>query len=503
MPMKPALLILMLITIHDKVNCSNILVVTMPQGRSHGGSMLPLLAELVRQGHNVTIYMEQYGEAVNFGRGINQWYINITNHPSPHANDTFWKSIWHKNFDPTSLGLPFYYSSISCDYVLNEYKDDFLRISQYPWDLVLTDSLFAVCGYGLALLTKAKHVIMHTTSVEAAQGLAKGYARQYITSPPFCMPAENVRYNVKNFLDRLYLAYEWAVIWYVVAVAGNSYMQRALAPVVPKFDYMTFNKLSSLSLTDMPTQLYLPETRTNELFSYGAYCEPSGHLSGELVKFVTDHRSHGTIFLAFGTILDWTTAPKDQRNAFVEVLNQLSDYRIIWACRNCPPMKTKSHVKLLSWAPQRELLNHPLTKLFITHGGLKSVKEAICAKMPTLFMPVFGEQVRNAWLAKHHGFGQVINRFNVTVDHLLYLVRDLLTNQSYKKRAEKIRRYFEDAPLSPLQEGAFYIKRLLKYNGRMPEYFYTRSTNMGYIRYLNLDLILLIPAVIYSLLLIR
>lgn len=73
--------------------------------------------------------------------------------------------------------MPFYYSSISCGYVVTEHTDEFLRISKYPWDLVLTDSLFTACGYGLAQLIRANHVIVHTTSVEGAQGLAKGYAK--------------------------------------------------------------------------------------------------------------------------------------------------------------------------------------------------------------------------------------------------------------------------------------------------------------------------------------
>ncbi|VDK69608.1 unnamed protein product [Gongylonema pulchrum] len=73
--------------------------------------------------------------------------------------------------------MPFYHSSVSCNYVMTEHKDEFLRISKYPWDLILTDSLFSTSGYGLAQLSRANHVIMHTTSVEAAPGLAKGFAR--------------------------------------------------------------------------------------------------------------------------------------------------------------------------------------------------------------------------------------------------------------------------------------------------------------------------------------
>uniref|UniRef100_A0A183D5S3 glucuronosyltransferase n=1 Tax=Gongylonema pulchrum TaxID=637853 RepID=A0A183D5S3_9BILA len=226
-------------------------------------------------------------------------------------------------------------------------------------------------------------------------------------------------------------------------------------------------------------------------------------LTGEFADLVNDPKSRGTILLAFGTILNWKEAPAEQREAFAEALNKLPDYRIIWACRQCPAMNLGSHVRLLDWIPQQELLNHPRTKLFITHGGLKSLKEATCAKMPTLFLPIFGEQVRNSWLAYHHGFGQIINKFNVTADYLLSLIQDMLSNPSYKQNAEKLRSYFEDAPIPPLQEGAFKIKRLIKYGGRMPEYFYTRSINIDYIRYLNLDLILLIPSLTCLLLLVK
>lgn len=502
--MKAANVLSLVLFVVSPAQCSDILAATMPQGKSHAGSMVPLLAELARQGHNVTIYMEQYGEAINIGSGIKQWYINITNHPSPSAVDaSFKKAIWYRDFDPRALVMPFYYSSISCGYVVTEHTDEFLRISKYPWDLVLTDSLFTACGYGLAQLIRANHVIVHTTSVEGAQGLAKGYAKQYVTTPPFFMKTESFHYEVGKFLDRLYLTYEWFSVWFVIAVVANFYMQQSLAPVVPQFDFMSYNRLSSMSFTDMPSQLYHQESRTNELFLYGAYCTRFGNLTGEIADFVSDPNSRGTILLAFGTLLDWKEAPTERREAFAKALNQLQDYRIIWACRNCPKMKTGEHIRISSWAPQQELLNHPRTKLFITHGGLKSLKEAACSKMPTLFMPIFGEQVRNAWLGYHHGFGQIINKFNVTSDYLLSLIQEMLTNPSYKQRAEKLRGYFEDAPIPPLQEGAFKIKRLIKYGGRMPEYFYTRSTNFSYIRYLNLDLFLLIPTVIYILFLIK
>lgn len=37
-------------------------------------------------------------------------------------------------------------------------------------------------------------------------------------------------------------------------------------------------------------------------------------------------------------------------------------------------IKMKENVRILEWAPQIEILNHNKTKVFISHGGLKSVK---------------------------------------------------------------------------------------------------------------------------------
>lgn len=54
--------------------------------------------------------------------------------------------------------------------------------------------------------------------------------------------------------------------------------------------------------------------------------------------------------------------------------------------------------------------------------------------------------------------------------------------------------------MQPLKEGAFKLNRLLKYGGRMPEYFYTRSSDFTLMRYFNLDLIVILPAILYTLL---
>lgn len=73
--------------------------------------------------------------------------------------------------------MPFYFSSISCNYVLMEHKKELLQIVNHSWDIILTDSLFSTCGYAIALLSNAKYVLMHSTDVEDGHAMAKSYAR--------------------------------------------------------------------------------------------------------------------------------------------------------------------------------------------------------------------------------------------------------------------------------------------------------------------------------------
>lgn len=110
-----------------------------------------------------------------------------------------------------------------------------------------------------------------------------------------------------------------------------------------------------------------------QLFISGSYCEESGELATDFLEFVADPRSNGTIVLAFGTVLNWQKAPKEKLDAFVDAMNSLKQYRIIWAY-NGPKKNVAKHIFMTKWIPQRELLSHPKTVLFITHGGLKRLQ---------------------------------------------------------------------------------------------------------------------------------
>ena len=78
----------------------------------------------------------------------------------------------------------------------------------------------------------------------------------------------------------------------------------------------------------------------------------------------------GTIYIAFGSLILLDMAPEDFLKSIFDALEELDEYRIIFSY-NGPPRKTKAHIFLTTWAPQKEILSHPKTRAYFTHGGLK------------------------------------------------------------------------------------------------------------------------------------
>ncbi|KAJ3702924.1 hypothetical protein LUZ61_006629 [Rhynchospora tenuis] len=62
---------------------------------------------------------------------------------------------------------------------------------------------------------------------------------------------------------------------------------------------------------------------------------------------------------------------------------------------------TSGNGKIVSWAPQREVLAHKAVGAFWTHNGWNSTLEAICEGVPMICRPQFSDQMGNARYVTH------------------------------------------------------------------------------------------------------
>jgi MGT family glycosyltransferase len=88
---------------------------------------------------------------------------------------------------------------------------------------------------------------------------------------------------------------------------------------------------------------------------------------------------------------------------------------------------------VVPYAPQRELLRRSL--LFITHAGLNSALEALAEGVPTIALPVTNDQPGVAARLAYAGAGQMLSLTDLSAERLSELVRHVLAEPSYRRRA--------------------------------------------------------------------
>uniref|UniRef100_A0A914WEC8 UDP-glucuronosyltransferase n=1 Tax=Plectus sambesii TaxID=2011161 RepID=A0A914WEC8_9BILA len=480
-------------------NAAKILLTTMPQGRSHAGTFMPLMHRLVEDGHEVTVFFEIFRPELPLGGGVKENLILIKGDDMSVDNDpVFTNLIWSGSMRGITIAIPFYQASKTCSALLENQPEDFYRLSNQTFDLFLTDSLFSPCGYALALLSKKPYVMMHSSDLEPVYSYLKGYGRNYGTVAPFSIAYEYPEFDVDKLYDRFGALVDFLETTFSAIVPANYFMQRAINPIVDnRYSLNTYVSQSSFSFYDMPESVAWPMPGANDLVSFGAHCKTAQPLKDEFERFVADAKSKGTILIAFGTICNWEFAPKRIVDAFVDALNRLSEYRIIWGYKGPKLDGLKSHVMVHPWIPQESILQDKRTKLFVSHGGLKSFKEAVCSETPVVYMPMFAEQLRNSWLARSLHFAEFLNKKNLTADYMEKQMRTILDDNSYQTSVSKLRQFYNDRPSKPLDAGSFWFRRLLKYGGRMPEYFYRVGAKLNSFVYFYMDALSLIAVSMY------
>ncbi|KAK2626260.1 hypothetical protein QTJ16_004522 [Diplocarpon rosae] len=146
-------------------------------------------------------------------------------------------------------------------------------------------------------------------------------------------------------------------------------------------------------------------------------------LTSEVSEFLSDRSS--VVYVAFGTLAALTPT------RFAKLLNTLhallSEGRIdgaIWSVKKIPESassgehdsKINGNILLSPWVPQRAVLAHESTKLFISHAGSASVFEAMYHGVPTLCVPHHGDQNANALRCELNGVGFRLDKHRFTAE---------------------------------------------------------------------------------------
>ncbi|XP_069746483.1 UDP-glucuronosyltransferase 2A2-like isoform X1 [Narcine bancroftii] len=200
----------------------------------------------------------------------------------------------------------------------------------------------------------------------------------------------------------------------------------------------------------------------NFVFVGGLHCQPSKPLPQEMEEFLQSSGDHGIVVFSLGSMIKNLTDEK--ANLIAEALGKIPQ-KVLWRYAGEPPKTLASNTKLYNWLPQNDLLGHPKTRAFITHGGTNGIYEAIYHGVPMVGIPLFADQPDNMVHMKAKGVAVVLQFPTLTRQDLVDALNTVINDTRYKKNAMKLFQIQHDQPTGPLNRSVFWIEFVIRHGG--------------------------------------
>ncbi|XP_046981243.1 UDP-glucosyltransferase 2-like [Schistocerca americana] len=440
---------------------ANILSVVTVPSRSHMVFISPLLHELAQRGHNLTV-ISPFPQSPPV-KNVRDIKLN-------YRMDSFYKE---RNLSLFELGEtnPLTLVFLSGILVTEMCKaavstpevQELITSSDQKFDLLIAGA-YSDCFLGLAHKHNASIIYQIPNTLTFMLGDPVGNPGAYSYIPDILL---NIPVNM-NFLQRMLNSVCGLLVELVRFFSYIPRQQEIMMTYSRNIDnFPSIDKLwksTSLLLLNNHESIGLPRPLTpNTIQVGGMHIKPSKDLPKEL-KTVMDNSEEGVIFFSFGSNVQPSEMPNDKFNVFIKVFSKLKQ-TVLWKWDQDDMIGKPSNVHLGKWFPQNDILGHKKVVLFISHGGIHSLQEAVYHGVPVLGIPILGDQNVNLIRAEAKGYAVKLLFHNITEESLLWAISEVLTQQKYRQRAAELSRLFRDQPQPPLERAVYWTEYVLRHGG--------------------------------------
>ncbi|XP_066517712.1 UDP-glucuronosyltransferase 2C1-like isoform X2 [Hoplias malabaricus] len=232
-------------------------------------------------------------------------------------------------------------------------------------------------------------------------------------------------------------------------------------------------------------------TMPNIVYMGGFQCKPSKPLPQDLEDFVQSSGEHGIIIMSLGTLVE--KLPHDVANAIAEAFAELPQ-KVIWAYKGERPTTLGNNTLLMDWMPQNDLLGHPKTRVFVSHGGTNGVQEAIYHGVPLVGFGLIWDQPDNLSKMKARGVAKTVDFATMDKKSFLETLKEVLYESSYRENMQQLSRIHRDVPVKPLDNAVFWTEYVMRHGGA--PHLRTESYKMPWYAYHSVDVILVLLSVV-------
>ncbi|XP_031197876.1 UDP-glucuronosyltransferase 2B17 isoform X3 [Mastomys coucha] len=216
----------------------------------------------------------------------------------------------------------------------------------------------------------------------------------------------------------------------------------------------------------------------------GLHCKPPKPLPKEMEDFIQSSGEHGVVVFSLGSMVRNMT--EEKANAIAWALAQIPQ-KVLWRFDGKTPATLGPNTRVYKWLPQNDLLGHPKTKAFVTHGGANGIYEAIHHGIPMIGIPLFGEQHDNIAHMVAKGAAVTLNIRTMSRSDLLNALEEVIDNPFYKENVMWLSTIHHDQPMKPLDRAVFWIEFVMRHKGA--KHLRPLAHNLTWYQYHSLDVI--------------
>ncbi|XP_039615463.1 UDP-glucuronosyltransferase 2A1-like isoform X3 [Polypterus senegalus] len=468
-------------------------VLVWPMEDSHWINMKFILDELVHRGHDITVLLYSGSTILKQNSSYNFETFEV---PGPHQSlpeflEDILNLLMYETSSQSLLHLAWKIRSLFkkgahimrgiCDGILRN-EELLNKLHQTQFDVILSDPLMT-CSELIA--DKLGIPFIYTFRFSFGNTMERLCGQ--LPSPFSYVPSVGLQFTDKmTFVDRMkntlayfindFLFYEWVSSnWdsYFSEITGRP---TSLCEMMGKAEIWLIRTYWDFEFP----RPYLP----NFQFVGGLHCRPAKPLPEDMEEFVQSSGDHGIVVLTFGSMIKNLT--REKANLIASALGQIPQ-KVLWRYSGETPETLAPNTRQYNWIPQNDLLGHPKTRAFITHGGTNGIYEAIYHGIPMVGIPMFGDQPDNMVHMKAKGAAVVVNFNTMTSQDLVDALNTVINNPTYKESAMKLSRIHHDQPVKPLDTAVFWIEFVMRHKGA--KHLRPAAHNLTWYQYHCLDVI--------------
>ncbi|EDL89823.1 rCG57123 [Rattus norvegicus] len=488
-----ALLLLQISFCFKSGNCGKVLV--WPMEYSHWMNIKIILEELVQKGHEVTVLRPSASVFLDPKETSDLKFVTFPTSFSSHDLENFFTrfvNVWTYELPRDTCLSYFLYLQDTIDeysdYCLTVCKEavsnkQFMtKLQESKFDVVFSDAI-GPCGELIAELLQ----IPFLYSLRFSPGYTIEKYIGGVLFPPSYVPmifsglAGQMTFieRVHNMICMLYFDF-----WF------QTFREKKWDPFYSK----TLGRPTTLAEIMGKAEMWLIRSYWDLEFPHpispnvdyigGLHCKPAKPLPKDIEDFVQSSGEHGVVVFSLGSMVRNMT--EEKANIIAWALAQIPQ-KVLWRFDGKKPPTLGPNTRLYKWLPQNDLLGHPKTKAFVTHGGANGIYEAIHHGIPMIGIPLFGEQHDNIAHMVAKGAAVEVNFRTMSKSDMLNALEEVINNPFYKKNAMWLSTIHHDQPTKPLDRAVFWIEFVMRHKGA--KHLRSLGHNLPWYQYHSLDVI--------------